>query len=67
LYIVHHHANKHLKRLTSCALSGTPLPFLEAGGLAQKAAQSAISWRNLQSANIEFTMKRLREPIEGRG
>jgi hypothetical protein len=22
------------------------------------------SWRNLQSANIEFTMKRLREPIE---
>jgi hypothetical protein len=23
------------------------------------------SWRNLQSANIEFTMKRLREPIEG--
>ena len=25
------------------------------------------SWRNLQSANIEFTMKRLREPIEGDG
>ena len=24
------------------------------------------SWRNLQSANIEFTMKRLREPIEDR-
>ena len=23
------------------------------------------SWRNLQSANIEFTMKRLREPIPG--
>jgi hypothetical protein len=23
------------------------------------------SWRNLQSSNIEFTMKRLREPIEG--
>ena len=23
------------------------------------------SWRNLQSANIEFTMKRPREPIEG--
>ncbi len=23
------------------------------------------SWRNLQSANIEFTMKRLRDPIEG--
>jgi hypothetical protein len=23
------------------------------------------SWRNLQSANIEFTMKRLREPIDG--
>ena len=23
------------------------------------------SWRNLQSANIEFTMKQLREPIEG--
>jgi hypothetical protein len=23
------------------------------------------SWRNLQSANIEFTMKRLREPIGG--
>jgi hypothetical protein len=22
------------------------------------------SWRRLQSANIEFTMKRLREPIE---
>ena len=22
------------------------------------------SWRNLQSSNIEFTMKRLREPIE---
>jgi hypothetical protein len=21
------------------------------------------SWRNLQSANIEFTMKRLREPV----
>jgi hypothetical protein len=21
------------------------------------------SWRNLQSANIEFTMKRLRDPI----
>ena len=25
------------------------------------------SWRNLQSANIEFTMKRLREPIESAG
>jgi hypothetical protein len=25
------------------------------------------SWRNLQSQNIEFTMKRLREPIEGGG
>ncbi len=25
------------------------------------------SWRDLQSQNIEFTMKRLREPIEGRG
>jgi hypothetical protein len=25
------------------------------------------SWRNLQSDNIEFTMKRLREPIEGGG
>ncbi len=25
------------------------------------------SWRELQSQNIEFTMKRLREPIEGRG
>ena len=23
------------------------------------------SWRNLQSQNIEFTMKRLREPIKG--
>ena len=23
------------------------------------------SWRDLQSDNIEFTMKRLREPIEG--
>jgi hypothetical protein len=23
------------------------------------------SWRHLQPANIEFTMKRLREPIEG--
>jgi hypothetical protein len=23
------------------------------------------NWRNIQSANIEFTMKRLREPIEG--
>jgi hypothetical protein len=23
------------------------------------------SWRNLQSDNIEFTMKRLREPIGG--
>ena len=23
------------------------------------------SWRNLQSQNIEFIMKRLREPIEG--
>jgi hypothetical protein len=23
------------------------------------------TWRHLQSANIEFTMKRLREPIEG--
>jgi hypothetical protein len=23
------------------------------------------SWRHLQSHNIEFTMKRLREPIEG--
>jgi hypothetical protein len=23
------------------------------------------SWRNLQSSNIEFTMRRLREPIEG--
>jgi hypothetical protein len=22
------------------------------------------SWRNLQSQNIEFTMKRLREPVE---
>jgi hypothetical protein len=27
--------------------------------------QTAVeSWRNLQSANIEFTMKRLREPVE---
>ena len=25
------------------------------------------SWRHLQSLNIEFTMKRLREPIEGAG
>jgi hypothetical protein len=25
------------------------------------------SWRNLQSANIEFTMKWLREPIESAG
>jgi len=25
------------------------------------------SWRNLQSQNIEFTMKRLREPIESAG
>jgi hypothetical protein len=25
------------------------------------------SWRHLQSDNIEFTMKRLREPIEGAG
>ena len=25
------------------------------------------SWRNLQSDNIEFTMKRLREPIETGG
>src|SRR5258708_28876511 len=25
------------------------------------------SWRELQSKNIEFTMKRLREPIEGGG
>jgi len=24
------------------------------------------SWRELQSQNIEFTMKRLREPIEGK-
>jgi len=23
------------------------------------------SWRHLQSDNIEFTMKRLREPIDG--
>ncbi len=23
------------------------------------------SWRHLQSQNIEFTMKRLREPVEG--
>jgi hypothetical protein len=25
------------------------------------------SWRNLQSDNIEFTMKRLREPVEAGG
>jgi hypothetical protein len=25
------------------------------------------SWRHLQSQNIEFTMRRLREPIEGAG
>jgi hypothetical protein len=25
------------------------------------------SWRHLQPQNIEFTMKRLREPIEGGG
>ena len=25
------------------------------------------SWRHLKSQNIEFTMKRLREPIEGAG
>ncbi len=25
------------------------------------------SWRHLQSQNFEFTMKRLREPIEGGG
>jgi len=25
------------------------------------------SWRELQSQNIEFTMKRLREPIDGAG
>ena len=27
----------------------------------------AESWRHLQSENIEFTMKRLREPIEAGG
>jgi hypothetical protein len=27
----------------------------------------AESWRKLQSSNIEFTMRRLREPIEGAG
>ena len=25
------------------------------------------SWRNLQSQNIEFTMRRLRDPIDGLG
>jgi hypothetical protein len=25
------------------------------------------SWRHLQSQNIEFTMKRLREPVEAGG
>jgi hypothetical protein len=25
------------------------------------------SWRHLQSQNIEFTMKRLREPVEDAG
>ena len=30
--------------------------------------QTAVdSWRHLQSQNIEFAMKRLREPIEGGG
>jgi hypothetical protein len=25
------------------------------------------SWRHLQSQNIEFTMRRLREPLDGTG
>jgi hypothetical protein len=25
------------------------------------------SWRHLQSQNIEFTMRRLREPLDGAG
>lgn len=30
--------------------------------------QTAVeSWRHLQSQNIEFTMKRLREPVESGG
>jgi hypothetical protein len=27
-------------------------------------ATSSMSWRHLQSQNIEFTMKRLREPVD---
>jgi hypothetical protein len=31
----------------------------------RRSVRNEESWRDLQSANIEFTMKRLREPIEG--
>jgi hypothetical protein len=37
-----------------------------AAGIKQLYQTEVESWRELQSQNIEFTMKRLREPIRGR-
>jgi hypothetical protein len=37
-----------------------------AAGTKQLYQTEVESWRELQSQNIEFTMKRLREPIRGR-
>jgi hypothetical protein len=37
-----------------------------AAGTRQLYQTEVESWRELQSQNIEFTMKRLREPIRGR-
>jgi hypothetical protein len=36
-------------------------------GIKQLYQTEVESWRELQSRNIEFTMKRLREPVESGG
>jgi hypothetical protein len=38
-----------------------------AAGIKQLYQTEVESWRELQSQNIEFTMKRLREPVESGG
>jgi hypothetical protein len=38
-----------------------------AAGIKQLYQTEVESWRELQSQNIEFTMKRLREPVEAGG
>jgi hypothetical protein len=44
-------------------ITTSPTDAIDGGALSRELE----SWRHLQSDNIEFTMKRLREPIEDGG